>query len=55
MFFKRWEERFVLDGEDAQSVNNGRLPVGGGEQIGGRAYHRVGVQQQSRCCSGFSL
>ena len=46
MFFKRWEERFVLDGEDAQPVNNGGLPVGGGQQAaGGWAHHRVGVQQ----------
>ena len=53
MFYKRWEERFVLDGaeEPAEAAEpqqpvNGRLPVGGGQQAaGGRADHRKRVQQ----------
>ena len=49
MFYKRWEERFVVDGdaepaEPAEPVN-GRLPLGGGQQAaGGRAHHRERVQ-----------
>ena len=47
MFYKRWEERFVVDGDaEPEQPVNGRLPVGGGQQAaGGRAHHRVGVQQ----------
>ena len=46
MFYKRWEERFVVDGAaepaEAQQPANGRLPVGG---AGGRPDHRERVQQ----------
>ena len=47
MFYKRWEERFVVDGDaEPEQPVNGRLPVGGGQQAaGGRAHRRVGVQQ----------
>ena len=50
MFYKRWEERFVVDGDaepaEAQQPVNGRLPIGGGQQAaGGRADHRERVQQ----------
>ena len=50
MFYKRWEERFVVDGaaeraEPAEPVKNGRLPLGGGRQAaGGRAGHRERMQ-----------
>ena len=50
MFYKRWEERFVVDGDaepvEPQQPVNGRLPVGGGQQAaGGRPDHRERVQQ----------
>ena len=47
MFYKRWEERFLVDGaEEAAQPVNGGLPIGGDQQAAGRwADHRVGVQQ----------
>ena len=50
MFYKRWEERFVVDGDaepaEPQQPVNGRLPIGGGQQAAaGRADHRERVQQ----------
>ena len=50
MFYKRWEERFVVDGAaepaEPQQPVNGQLPVGGGQQAaGGRPDHRERVQQ----------
>ena len=40
MFYKRWEERFVVDGDaepaEAQQPVNGRLPGGGQQAVGGR-------------------
>ena len=53
MFYKRWEERFVVDGAaepagpaEPQQPVNGRLPLGGGEQAAGRrAHHRERMQQ----------
>ena len=50
MFYKRWEERFVVDGaaepaEPAEPVKNGRLPFGGGREAAGRrAGHRERMQ-----------
>ena len=35
MFYKRWEERFVVEPAEAQQPVNGRLPLGGGQQAAG--------------------
>ena len=61
MFYKRWEERFVLDGaaEPAEAAEpqqpvNGRLPVGGGQQAAGGGPIIESECSNIRCCSSSS-
>ena len=52
MFYKRWEERFLVDGaEEAAQPVNGGLPIGGDQQAAGGGPIIESECSNIRCCS----